>query len=109
MSKVYVSGLVRTKNDIVVEQVKPVLKASTLKEMLVESLESMQKLRQMDVFKNISLKLDAVRREGGGGGVVVTFHVKERGRISSTVAANAGTQSGDAVSVYSILIWRIVM
>ena len=35
-----------------------------------------------------------VRRKG----IVVTFDVKERGRFKTSIGANVGTQSGDAVS-----------
>lgn len=102
MSKVNISGLLRTKNDIIIEQVKPVLKASTLKDVLVHSLESMERLRELDIFKTVRIRLDATPRGERGGvagrGVVVTFLVSEYGRASSTLAANAGTQSGDAVS-----------
>ena len=39
--------------------------------------------------------------EGGEGrrGIIVTFEVREKGRLKSSVGANVGTQSGDMVSL----------
>lgn len=109
-----VAGLRRTKNDIVVEQIKDVLKAESFKDLLMRSLDSMQQLERLKVFRHISLRLDTIKgsrkRKGaelgaevdlaaaGDESIEVTFVVKELGSLSSTIAANAGTQSGDAVS-----------
>lgn len=99
MKRVYVEGLNRTKTDIVVEQVKEVLRADTLQDLLHVSLESVQRLEQLGIFKHVSLKLDTAKDSGGKAeGLEVTFIVKELGRVASSLAANAGTQSGDAVS-----------
>ena len=94
------AGLYHTKDDIAAEQVKDVLGAKTLQEVLMRSLESVQRLKELNVFKNVSVKLDTVKgSQGRAKGLEVTFYVRESGRLASTVAANAGTQSGDAVSV----------
>lgn len=98
VKRVKVVGLVRTKADIVAEQVKDVLKAKTLQEALLKSLESQQRLNDLEIFKNVSIHLDAPKSSTGSqDGMEVTFHVKEYRMLSSSVAANAGTQSGDAV------------
>ena len=92
-------GLQRTKNDIVVEQVKKVLEADTIQKMFLFSLESMQRLEYLGVFKYINIKIDTAKDERGEvEGMEVTFRVKELGKVTSSLAANAGTQSGDAVS-----------
>ena len=90
----------RTKADIIAEQVKDVLKAKTLQEALLKSLESQQRLHDLEIFKNVSIYLDAPKNSAGShDGIEVTFRVKEYRMLASSVAANAGTQSGDAVSV----------
>lgn len=96
VSRVQVAGLQRTKNDIVVEQVKDVLTAGTLQDVLVKSFESLQKLNELNIFKHVDLRLDTAKdRHGNAKGLAVTFLVTEHGRLKSTIAANAGTQSGD--------------
>ena len=78
----------------------------------------MEKLNSLNVFKSINiryavfvsmatdttcLRLDAGRmdeEEGGGDsdkGVIVTFQVREKKRLKSSLGANVGTQSGDMV------------
>ena len=111
MSRVRVAGLKRTKNDIVVEQIKDVLKATSLKELIYKSLDSVRQLDQLNIFRNISIRLDTDKKRKGAeptqevdlskvkedDSIEVTFVVQELGWFSSTIAANAGTQSGDAV------------
>ena len=129
MSRVRVAGLKRTKNDIVVEQIKDILKVTSLRELFFRSIESMKQLERLNIFNNVSIFFDTdksaklkAKKEGvepkaevveGGvesrqevdlsrissdDSVEVTFFVEERGLTSFGVAANAGTQSGDAVS-----------
>lgn len=62
------------------------------------SLESVEKLHELKSFKEIGLELDTSRVDGRLEGVEVTFNVKEYGLLASSLSANAGTQSGDAVS-----------
>lgn len=119
MTRVRVAGLKRTKNDIVVEQIKDVLKATSLSELIFRSLDSAKQLERLNIFRRVSVKLDTDKRakvkrtkgvepspEVGVSRVTVTgkdsievlFLVEERGWLSSSVGASAGTQSGDAVS-----------
>ena len=98
VSRIHVAGLQRTKNDIVVEQVKDILHATSLQDLLMRSLEALQKLQELNTFKHVDIQLDTVKGEGGRReGVEVMFVVEEYGWLASTIAANAGTQSGDAV------------
>ena len=113
VNRVHVQGLKRTKSDIVVEHVKDVLSARNLLELFRKSEEASERLEALNIFKRVTIELDAKKRskERGGkqekGGMVkgegergleVTFRVKESGRIKSTIGAEAGTQSGGAVS-----------
>ena len=111
------AGLKRTENDIVVEQVKDVLKATSLQELYFKSLESMSQLKQLNIFKDVYVFLDTDKKRGkvnkkgvesrpdvhssrirSEDSVEVIFFVQEKGLTNFGVAANAGTQSGDAVS-----------
>ena len=119
------AGLKRTKNDIVVEQIKDVLQATSLRELLFKSIDSMNQLERLNIFNNVSIFLDVDKSAKAKGAepkaevgtegveskwemdlsrirnedsVEVTFFVEERGLTSYGIAANAGTQSGDAVS-----------
>ncbi len=99
VKRVHVEGLQRTKTDIVVEQVKEVLRADSLQQVLYRSVLSAQRLEQLGVFRHVGIKLDTVKDgRGKAEGLEVTFVVKELGKVTSSLAANAGTQSGDAVS-----------
>ena len=110
VSRVRVRGLKRTKSDIIAEQVKDVLKVKNLLDLFLKTQEAALRLNQLDIFKTIRIEMDTAKpKKGGGGhgtgggasgkkGVEVTFDVKERGRVSGGVGAQAGTQSGDAVS-----------
>ncbi len=109
-------GLVRTKSDIVAEQIKDILEAKTLSEMFIKANEGTEKLKALNIFKHISMVLDTdkkgagnlsngIQGDGGGEGedgqvdkMQVTFLVKESGWFKSTLGAEAGTQSGGAVS-----------
>ena len=132
MSRVKVAGLKRTKNDIVVEQIKDVLKVTSLRELFLKSIDSMKQLQRLNVFKNVSIYFDMdkskkkgveSRAEVGTGGaesrqevdlssvkdedsVEVTFFVEEKGLTSFGIAANAGTQSGDAVSPCVSILYK---
>ena len=98
VSRIHVAGLQRTKNDIVVEQVKDILHATSLQDLLMRSLEALQRLQELNTFKHVDIQLDTVKGEGRRReGVEVMFVVEEYGWLASTIAANAGTQSGDAV------------
>ena len=94
-----IAGIDRTKNDIAVEQVKDVLKADTLQDALLSTLQSQQRLSELGIFKHVHVRLDTAKdRHGNTQGLEVVFLVREYGRLRSSLAANAGTQSGDAVS-----------
>ena len=84
----------------------------------------MEKLNSLNVFKSINIRyaafvttatdtalialrisrLDATNGEEEEGGedsekgVIVTFQVREKKRVKSSLGANVGTQSGDMVS-----------
>ena len=103
VKRVRVVGLLRTKADIVAEHVKDVLKAKTLHEAIIKSFESKQRLSDLEIFKNVSIHLDAPKNSAGSyDGMEVTFHVKEYRMLASSVAANAGTQSGDASLTFTL-------
>ncbi len=115
--RVRVEGLKRTKNDIVVEQVKQLLGKRSLNEvsygchdrpltivynivqMLDVSLMCLHQLHSMNVFKEVELLYDVSRdQEGVVKGVEVVYQVKEAGIIHSSLSAHAGAQTSDAVS-----------
>ena len=71
--------------------------------MMALSMESVGKLRSLNTFKDIQLNFDTVKDdEENTSGLEVCFIVQECGRISSSVSASAGTQSGDASLSFSL-------
>lgn len=62
-------------------------------------MESVDRLKSLNAFKEVNLEFGASKNKTGKiDGTEVTFRVKENGLIASSISANAGTQSGDAVS-----------
>ena len=62
------------------------------------SYKCRERLQSMNAFKEIDLKYDVCRDKVGViNGVEVIFKVKEAGLIKSSLSANAGTQTSDAV------------
>ena len=60
---------------------------------------SVEKLRSLNIFKDVSWNFVAVKDDkGNASGLEVCFVVQECGQIAASVSASAGTQSGDAVS-----------
>ena len=95
----------------------------------------MEKLNSLNVFKSINIRyaafvttatdtalialrlsrLDATNGgddEGGGDsekGVIVTFQVREKKRVKSSLGANVGTQSGDMVLLCRLLVNGVII
>ena len=106
-------GLKRTKSDIVVEQIKDVLTAKTLVELINKLGEANTNLNALNLFKSVKVVLDTDKRSKNRGGgkraeegeqlgkkekAEVTFLLKESCWYSVAVGAEGGTQSGGAVS-----------
>ena len=77
---------------------------------LTFSLQSLEKLQSLNIFKDIRIHLDTCRDKlGKVEGVEVTYHVKESGRVATSLSATAGSQTGDAVSImYNDIIMIII-
>ena len=66
--------------------------------MLECSYKCLERLHSMNVFKEIDLLYDVSRdKEGVVKGVEITYQVTEAGMIRSSLSANAGAQTSDAV------------
>lgn len=69
-------------------------------------MQSVDKLHSLKIFKEVKLQFDTHRNESGNTeGVEVVFNVKEGRMMTSSLSANAGTQSGDAVSDVIMMSW----
>ncbi len=117
VGRVKILGLKRTKSDIVTEQIKDIFTAKNLLELFVKLNEASTKLNELNIFKSVNILLDTDKRvsDGSGGGgvretdrrvrvadddrVEVTFLVEESSWCKTAFGAEAGTQSGGAVSV----------
>lgn len=68
--------------------------------MVLLSLESLERLQSLNIFKKVQLQFDTTKNNKmeETGGLEVAFVVEEFNRLSSSLSASAGTQSGDAVS-----------
>lgn len=108
-----VDSLNRTKNDIVIEQIKAVLKVKTFRELVLRTIEAKERLQDLNVFKYVVVKFDTDKRnrtsdvgtkeevkKKADEAVEVTFLVKEQDWFSVMLGIwrNVRKQSGDTVS-----------
>lgn len=97
VQRLKVTGLCKTKTDIIVEQVKPLLSADSLQDVLLGVQEAQQKLLSLEVFNKVEVLLDTAKGpQAKRNHLDVTFYVEEAGRVKLGMSAHAGRQSGDA-------------
>jgi len=88
VSEVKVNGLGRTKDDIVCNAVKPVLRASTFGEVIKEAGVAEGRLRKLGCFNNVNVRLDSA--SSSEQALKVVFDVVETGLYSAKVQQQVG-------------------
>ncbi|XP_071477072.1 sorting and assembly machinery component 50 homolog B-like [Diadema antillarum] len=98
VDRVHVDGLHRTKDDLVVGQLKGVFTAKTFKEVIQRSAEAKMKLEGLGVFKSVGVYIDTSKRPNASKqGLDVTFNVRETRRIAGSAHTAVGNNEGSLV------------
>ena len=120
MGSVQIAGAKRTKRDIMAEQVKGILYAKNLFQLLEDINKAMSNMKKLNVFESIQVVLDADRsscrkqggqgQEGGVGAttgeekLVIFFKVKEKKMARVELGVETGVQSGGTVSWLGVVL-----
>ncbi|ELT89869.1 hypothetical protein CAPTEDRAFT_156414 [Capitella teleta] len=95
VEKIHVDGLGRTKDDIVSQQLKPILLATNFQQVVAKSQRAKVQMQRLGLFNDIDIHIDISRGEKArSDGYEVTFRVKERRRVTGEVGTQVGTNEG---------------
>ncbi|KAK2153083.1 hypothetical protein LSH36_308g02016 [Paralvinella palmiformis] len=98
VQKIYVDGLKRTKNDIVVKHMKPIYTARNFEEMILKSQQARTVLQRLGLFKQVRIGIDISRGPAAlPDGYEVTFDVSEPSAITGSVSTMVGTNDGSVL------------
>ncbi|XP_009861082.2 sorting and assembly machinery component 50 homolog A-like [Ciona intestinalis] len=86
--KVHISGLVKTKSDYVLEDIKPVFGSKTFLDAYQQSLFCREKLMSRGIFKDVDVVIDTTDGYDSApdNGVQVVFNVKERNGVVGSIS-----------------------
>ena len=96
VTRVHVKGLVRTKDDMVVATIEPVLKVKQFEELVLAAQEARNRLQGLGCFQGVEIQIDT-SSEGGSSDYEVTFAVEELKRIKGSVNTMVGNQEGSVL------------
>ncbi|GAB1605094.1 sorting and assembly machinery component 50 homolog [Argonauta hians] len=89
--RVVVDGLGRTKNDIVVKEVKSIFSAGNFQEMVHRTHDVKVRFEKLGLFKSIKVMVDSVKDDATKDLYEVTFEVEEQKRVSGGINTLIGT------------------
>jgi len=93
VTKVHLKGLQRTKDDMVVASIEPVLKVKQFSELVLAAQEARARLQSLQCFKAVEILIDT--SEGGGAkDYEVTFVMDEVKRVQGAINTMVGNQEG---------------
>lgn len=93
---VNVDGLVRTKNDIVMESVKDLFQVEHFEDLVLRSQEIRGRLQELGCFSKVGIHIDT--SETGAKDYVVTFNVEELRRVVGNVNTMVGNNEGSLMT-----------
>ncbi|KAJ3303628.1 hypothetical protein HDU76_005323 [Blyttiomyces sp. JEL0837] len=101
VNTVRVEGIKYTKTPFVERLIQPLLKATTLHEILESSQSVSTRMHQLGIFKNVSVELDAP--VGVQGDVIdVILHVEEASRIWARTGTDIGNNEGQMTAAIRV-------
>lgn len=96
VQRVVVDGLTRTKDDVIIKEVKPLLSAKTFDELVQLSYNAKVKMERLGLFQNVAIAFD-VSKDKRENGFEVVFEVTEfrrtKGGVQTEVSNNDGSLS----------------
>lgn len=103
VERVVVDGVGRTKDDLVIKHVKPILEAENFKDMMERSIEAKNTLDKLGIFKGINIKVDTYKSsDKGRPGYQIIYFVEEKRLFSGGVNTLVG--QNDANLLFSLRI-----
>ncbi|XP_078581194.1 sorting and assembly machinery component 50 homolog [Branchiostoma floridae x Branchiostoma japonicum] len=98
VERVHVDGLGRTKDDIIVREVKDVLNSTSFEDVILRSHHAKMRLERLGIFKNVGIFIDTSKGpEADPNGLEVTFEVKELRPLTGTANTMVGNNEGSMV------------
>jgi len=91
--RVHLEGVDRTREDILVQQVKPIFSVEHFEELVLKSQDVRNALKDLGCFSEVDVHIDTSEK-GDRHSYEVTFKVSEVGRISGSVNTMVGHQEG---------------
>ncbi|CAB4060977.1 SAM50 [Lepeophtheirus salmonis] len=93
VSKIFIDGIERTKEDILRDRVKHVFKSQSFDDVVNNAQDARIRLQTLGCFSDVVVQIDT-SKEGGPQDYEITFKVKELGRIKGIVNTLFGNQQG---------------
>ncbi|RUS70155.1 hypothetical protein EGW08_022081 [Elysia chlorotica] len=93
VQRIVVDGLTRTKDDIVIREIRPLLNAKTFDELVHLSYNAKVKMERLGVFKNVVIAID-VSKDNREYGYEVLFEVQEFRRIDGGIHTSISNNDG---------------
>ncbi|CAL1547038.1 unnamed protein product [Lymnaea stagnalis] len=93
VQRVVVDGLTRTKDDIIIKEIKPLLSAKTFDELVQLSYGAKVKMERLGLFKNVVIAID-VSKDKRENGYEVLFEVQEFRRVDGGIYTSISNNDG---------------
>ncbi|KAK6973769.1 sorting and assembly machinery component 50 [Biomphalaria glabrata] len=93
VQRVVVDGLTRTKDDIIIKEIKPLLSAKTFEELVHLSYGAKVKMERLGLFKNVVIAID-VSKDKRENGYEVLFEVQEFRRVDGGIYTSISNNDG---------------
>ncbi|KAK3705340.1 hypothetical protein RRG08_033306 [Elysia crispata] len=93
VQRIVVDGLTRTKDDIVIKEIKPLLNAKTFDELVHLSYNAKVKMERLGLFKNVVIAID-VSKDHRENGYEVLFEVQEFRRVDGGIHTSITNNDG---------------
>ncbi|PVD33657.1 hypothetical protein C0Q70_04915 [Pomacea canaliculata] len=85
VQRIIVEGLNRTKDDIIIKQVQPILQSSTFQQMVQSSHEVKMRMERLGLFRRVGIFIDTCKDDPACDCYEVTFEVKELRPVSGGI------------------------
>jgi len=93
---VSVDGLVRTKNDIVMDSVKDLFKVQHFEDLVLRAQDVRGKLQELGCFSNVGIHIDT--SDTGARDYVVTYNVQELKKVVGSINTMVGNNEGSLLT-----------
>jgi outer membrane protein insertion porin family len=93
--RVHLEGVGRTREDILVQHVRPIFDVAHFEELVLKSQDVRNTLKDLGCFSDVDVHIDtAAASTGGVADYEVTFRVAELARVAGSINTMIGNQEG---------------